>query len=132
MRPGTQKAKGSRRERHVRDVLLDTGWAVTRAAGSMGLWDLVAIRRNVAPDEYLPFVRLVQVKSNRWPKRPEMDALWADASAYPAAWVSCEVWRIIDGKGGHQPIAPRIEVRRLNGPDVCELETIELPKRKAP
>lgn len=43
------------------------GYICTRAAGSLGLWDVVAI----GPGS----VQLVQVKTNRWPGRAEMQAL---------------------------------------------------------
>jgi uncharacterized protein with GYD domain len=63
------KAKGSRNERRSRALLESAGYVVTRAAASLGAWDLVAIG---ATD-----VVLVQVKSNAWPSTVEMEMLRA-------------------------------------------------------
>ena len=95
------KAKGSLRERQVRDLLIADGWSVTKAGGSLGVFDLVACRRDPAPDCYLPVVRLIQVKSNRWPRSAEMAALREEARHHPAPWYSCEVWRVKDGVNKH-------------------------------
>ena len=92
------KAKGRRREYQARDILDGDGFAVTRAAGSLGVWDLVGIRRDSEPDSYLPVVRLVQVKSARWPRSAEWETLRADAGRYDRAFVFCEVWRFRDGE----------------------------------
>lgn len=53
------KAKGSRRERQSRDLLEAKGYAVTKAGGSLGVFDLIGINS-------LDCV-LVQVKANRAP-----------------------------------------------------------------
>lgn len=66
------KAKGSRNERRSRDLLEATGYAVTRAAASLGCWDLVAIG---SAD-----LVLVQVKTRDWPGSAEMETL----RAFPA------------------------------------------------
>jgi Holliday junction resolvase len=50
------KAKGSHFERKTKALLEDDGWYVTKAGASLGVADLVALRRGAAP-------RLVQVKS---------------------------------------------------------------------
>ena len=60
-------AKGRQREHKSRDMLEAAGYRVTRAAGSMGCWDLVGIS---ATD-----VVLVQVKSNRPPSPAEREEL---------------------------------------------------------
>lgn len=84
------KAKGNRREAQSRQLLEQAGYNVTRAAGSLGAWDLVAIG---SAD-----VLLVQVKSNRPPRpaeRAELRAfrcprncrrvihVWRDRSPFP-------------------------------------------------
>lgn len=61
------KSKGAYTERMARDVLKALGYYVTKAAGSLGLFDLVA----VGPRD----VRLVQVKTNRKPSALEMDRI---------------------------------------------------------
>jgi uncharacterized protein with GYD domain len=99
------KRKGTRREHQAKRMLEADGYAVTRAAASRGCWDLVAIRRDPKPDDYLPVVRLIQVKSGRWARSPEMAVLEADAARYSAFFVRCEVWRFDDGGG-----EPRIRV----------------------
>ena len=75
-------AKGARLERRTRKILEERGYKVTRAGGSFGVWDLVAIGQfNVV---------LIQVKANRWPIRAELRIM----EAFPApALVSKEIWR---------------------------------------
>ncbi len=63
------KAKGSRRERQTIALLESLGYVCTKTAGSLGIWDVVAI----GPADFI----VVQVKSNRWPDRAEMEALRA-------------------------------------------------------
>jgi Holliday junction resolvase len=58
------KAKGARSELKVRDQLLEDGWYVTKAGGSLGLWDLIAIHPGGT-------TRLIQVKTNRRPRPAE-------------------------------------------------------------
>lgn len=60
-----RKAKGSRNERRSRDLLQSMGYSVTKAGGSLGVFDLVAISS-------LDIV-LTQVKSNGWPSRREIE-----------------------------------------------------------
>jgi len=60
-------AKGRRNEHRSRDLLEAAGYRVTRAAGSLGAWDLVGIS---ATD-----IVLCQVKTRDWPSRAEMEAL---------------------------------------------------------
>lgn len=70
------KRKGWRREDQARKQLEKEGYYVTRSGGSLGLWDLIAIRASWGTGEIvMPLVRLVQVKSNRPPSRKEMACL---------------------------------------------------------
>ena len=61
------KAKGARLERRSRDLLEAAGYRVTRAAGSLGEWDLIAVGRT-------DFV-LVQVRARDFPGPLERAAL---------------------------------------------------------
>jgi Holliday junction resolvase len=70
------KRKGTRNEHRSKKLLEAQGFAVTRAAGSLGLFDLVAIGATK--------ILLVQVKSNRFPGRAEVEGL-ARRSAYSGA-----------------------------------------------
>lgn len=57
---------GARAEYKLKHELERRGWSVTRAAGSHGKWDLIAVRkRNGGLD-----ILLIQVKRNRPPKKP--------------------------------------------------------------
>jgi Holliday junction resolvase len=61
------KAKGTRAEHKSIKLLEGQGYKCTRAAASLGTFDLVAI----GADDVL----LVQCKSNRWPGASEMEAI---------------------------------------------------------
>lgn len=61
------KAKGNERERKTMSRLEAVGYTCTRAAGSHGLWDVIAYNA--------VSVRLIQVKSNRRPGSVELEAL---------------------------------------------------------
>jgi Holliday junction resolvase len=63
------KRKDSRNERRSRALLEAQGYSVTRAAASMGAFDLIAVCAR--------HVLLVQVKSNRWPRAAEMSQMRA-------------------------------------------------------
>ncbi len=65
------KAKGTRNEHLSKALLEAAGYAVTRAAGSLGAWDLLGIS---ATD-----VVLCQVKTRDWPGTAEMETLRAFA-----------------------------------------------------
>ncbi len=81
------KRKGSRNEHRAMRLLEQTGYACTRAAASLGVFDIVAISGQG--------VRLVQVKSNRWPCPAEMESI----KLFPVpAGCSKEVWRFDDYK----------------------------------
>lgn len=61
------KRKGTRNEHRSASILEAAGYAVTRAAASLGAWDLVGIGS-------LDVV-LVQVKTRDWPGSVEMETL---------------------------------------------------------
>ena len=61
------KRKGTRNEHRSKAILEAAGYAVCRAAASLGVWDLVAIG---SAD-----VVLVQVKTRDWPGTVEMETL---------------------------------------------------------
>lgn len=61
------KRKGSRNERRTIRLLEGAGYVCTKAGGSLGVWDVIAI----GPTDIV----LVQVKSNAWPGSVEMEAL---------------------------------------------------------
>lgn len=63
------KRKGCRNERKSIALLESLGYVCTRAAASLGVFDIVAI----GADDVL----LVQVKSNEWPRSTEMEAISA-------------------------------------------------------
>jgi Holliday junction resolvase len=63
------KSKGSRNERRSIRLLESLGYGCTRAAASLGVWDVIGVS---AHDTVL-----VQVKSNRWPEEEEMEDLRA-------------------------------------------------------
>lgn len=66
-KPINAKAKGARAERRSIELLESQGYACTRAAASLGVFDIIAIGE--------VFILLVQVKSNRWPSSAEMEAI---------------------------------------------------------
>lgn len=61
------KAKGTRNEHRSRRLLEAAGYRVTRAAASLGEWDLVGVSSTD--------VVLVQVKTRDWPGSIEMESL---------------------------------------------------------
>jgi Holliday junction resolvase len=61
------KSKGTRNEHRSRRLLKTAGYAETRAAGSLGAWDLIGVS---AAD-----MVLCQVKSNRGPAPAKHEAL---------------------------------------------------------
>lgn len=63
------KAKGTRNEHRSIRLLEAAGYACTRAAASLGAWDIIGIGRNDAV--------LLQVKTNAWPGSVEMETLRA-------------------------------------------------------
>ena len=61
------KRKGARQEHRSMALLERAGYSVTRAAASLGAWDIIGIG---SAD-----VVLVQVKSRDWPSAEEMETL---------------------------------------------------------
>ena len=61
------KAKGNRNEHRSMAVLETAGYACTRAAASLGAWDIIGIGSTD--------VVLCQVKTRDWPGAAEMEAL---------------------------------------------------------
>jgi Archaeal holliday junction resolvase (hjc) len=61
------KRKGTRNEHRSRRLLEAAGYAVCRAAASLGVWDLIAVGSTD--------VVLVQVKTRDWPGTAEMETL---------------------------------------------------------
>lgn len=81
------KAKGTRNERRAKATLEAESWFVVRAAGSLGLFDLVALHVDHG-------VKLIQVRSNHRPGGKELTPLRAFL-CYP--WRK-EVWVYWDGR----------------------------------
>jgi uncharacterized protein with GYD domain len=77
------KRKGTRNEHRSRAVLEAAGYRVTRAAGSLGEWDLVGIGTTD--------VVLVQVKTRDWPGTRER-AVLADFPVPPMVRKLCHRW----------------------------------------
>ncbi len=92
------KRKGWRREDQARKQLEKEGYYVTRSGASLGAWDLVCILRGdtIIRERFKPLVRLVQVKSNRYPSRKEIMRLLAFGTY--KGLVSREVWIYPDRK----------------------------------
>lgn len=63
------KRKGNKNEHRSMDLLEAAGYACTRAAASLGAWDVIGIGTTDTV--------LVQVKSNEWPRTEEMETLQA-------------------------------------------------------
>lgn len=76
------KAKGTRAEHKTMRYLETIGYACTRAAASLGAWDIIAI----GPRD----IRCIQVKANRWPGSVEMETL--EQFTCPPCVIR-EVWR---------------------------------------
>jgi len=90
------KAKGNRTEHKTIALLEAEGYRCTRAAASLGVFDVIGVG--------LFDVVLVQVKANRWPGAAEMEAI----RQFPAPpTVRKVVHRWLDGQS-----APNI--RRVN------------------
>ena len=92
-------AKGARLERRTRDRLELVQYQVTRAGGSLGAWDLIAIG---ALD-----VLLVQVKANIWPGPLEREKM--ERFPQPPC-VQKQIWRWDD-----RVREPRIKVLTPDG-----------------
>ena len=90
-----RKAKGTRAEHRCMKELEAAGFSCTRAAASLGVWDVIAVG--------VLGVRLIQVKCNRPPGRVERETMAAFV-----AQENCtkELWIYYDGK----PRDPEITV----------------------
>lgn len=83
-----RKAKGTRNEHKSIAFLEGYGYRCTRAAASLGVWDIVGVsKENVV---------LVQVKSNRWPGKKEREEM-RKFKAPPCCEKHIHLWR--DGAG---------------------------------
>lgn len=82
-----RKAKGTRNERRAKAKLEAESWLVVRAAGSLGLFDLVALHPDYG-------VKLIQVKTNRRPRGKELTPLRAFLCS---PWRK-EIWVYWDGR----------------------------------
>jgi len=78
------KKKGARNESRSRALLEAAGYRVTRAAGSLGDWDLIGLSATG--------VVLVQVKTRDWPGTLKQQAL-AEFPAPPNARRLVHRWR---------------------------------------
>lgn len=77
-----RKAKGNRAEYKARNMLELQGYKCSRAAGSLGVFDLIAVSGGR--------ILFIQVKSNRPPGREEMERL--GAFEMPKCCCTKEVW----------------------------------------
>lgn len=62
------KRKGSKRELQAIQMLESLGFHCTKAGGSLGAWDIIAISGSQ--------VWAIQVKSNRWPGQAELKRMF--------------------------------------------------------
>jgi len=95
------KDKGARRERQARDILLAQGHLVTKAGGSLGAFDLVALPSAARHGyECRLMAPLVQVKSNKWAGPKERAAMEAKMQKMARIIMPvAEIWRFDDHKG---------------------------------
>lgn len=61
------KRKGTHNEHRSMQLFEKAGYACTRAAASLGAWDIIGI----GPEGFV----VCQVKTNRWPGTEEMESL---------------------------------------------------------
>jgi Holliday junction resolvase len=89
-------AKGHRNEHRSKRILETAGYAVTRAAGSLGAWDLVG----VSATDVVP----VQCESNRPPSLAEREALTlflspSNCKRLVHVWHDRQRWPEVRGRG---------------------------------
>lgn len=84
------KRKGNRLEYKTMRLLEAAGYSCTRAAASLGTFDIIGICESD--------IVLVQVKANRWPESEEMEAI-KEFKAPPNAKKLIHRWRDYQ----HQP-----------------------------
>lgn len=87
-------AKGRRREYQAIEILNSEGYNCTRAAGSKGLWDIIAINSR-ANDLKRPIVRVIQVKSNNRPGKLELRKM--ESYVTHGGIIQKELWIFRDG-----------------------------------
>ncbi len=80
------KAKGYRTERKATEILRRSDFYVVRSGGSLGPFDLVALRRDA--------VLLIQCKTNRGPSAEEIERIREYSRSLPNA--RCEIWLFRD------------------------------------
>lgn len=78
------KRKGNKQEHRAMNTLESEGYACCRSAASLGIFDVVAIRKDS--------IKLIQVKSNRKPPKPERLALIEFAKNNCPANGTVEIW----------------------------------------
>lgn len=111
----TNRQRGDYFERQTRDALLALGWHVTRAAGSLGVADLVALRADAKP-------LLVSCKLNGYigpAERADLHAAARAAGARPLV--------------AHRPRDGWVELRAVTpqAPSaLTHVDTIKVPSRK--
>ena len=103
------KRMGAKREHAVMKLLTQQGYSVTRAAASLGVFDIIAIPGE-ADD---PHVRLIQVKSNRWPGPKERGIIEKfvvnqDCPVRKEIWMKPDrkAWRVIEWTGANPFFLP--------------------------
>lgn len=84
-----RKRKGARRELQAVKLLEHNGYLVTKAGGSLGAFDIIAVGKT--------HDRLIQVKSNRPPGKTERDNLVELADILRTDWRTVELWIFKDG-----------------------------------
>ena len=90
--------KGSERERKTIKRLEGVGYHCTRAAGSLGVFDIVAACRLGT--------RYIQVKSNRWPSPEEREDMIAVLRSLPTN-STAECWRWDDN--AREPLIKHVD-----------------------
>lgn len=96
------KRKGTRAEHKTIRLLERQGYKCTRAGGSLGAWDVIAVGELG--------VLLCQVKANRWPGTKEMDTLRAFPTP-PTTWIRKIVHRWRDYQ--RRPDVKHLEFNRV-------------------
>lgn len=113
--PNNRRQRGDYFERRTRAALEDEGWLVVRAAGSLGVADLVALRKGYTP-------RLISCKAGLG-KLPRRQAIaLAEAAEGAGAW-GIHAWPARPGY-----VAQTVVTK--HGTD--RLPDIHMPARRAP
>lgn len=115
------KAKGSRRERAVRDIYLKRGYDVVKAAGSLGMFDLVTVFKYnnfaLTSDQA---TALIQVKSNRIPplevqviadhQTTARKEIWIKKDHQP--WMMCVIDEPLEETASPGCVLPNLDVQK--------------------